>query len=282
MLPFAVSKEYARQRLLDFVGSRQTQSGVLWGPREPGCIICTSGGRHGKKAGYYDEELPDGSWWYFGQGTKGDQVVSNPANSKLATLQYSVLLFTTREPTSKEILAQGYGKLFAYRGMFNVLNYEPYRADAGNRINDQLLRFRFVPVEELPTESSDMTKATAKYELKALLDSRAPPPPQANETVVLYRYRSALVQRYARLRANGFCEGCGDAAPFVTEYQEPFLEVHHLLRLADEGPDTPENVAALCPNCHRRAHYGADRHEFNRHLQIVMANTEANDSPYGR
>ncbi|MFC1652495.1 HNH endonuclease [Planctomycetota bacterium] len=38
-----------------------------------------------------------------------------------------------------------------------------------------------------------------------------------------------------------------------------FLEVHHLFRLADDGPDIPDNVAAICPNCHRELHYGADR-----------------------
>jgi 5-methylcytosine-specific restriction protein A len=71
MHPFLLGKEYRRGDLLDFVGSKQGQSGVLWGDREAGCLICTSGGRHGKKAGYTDEILDDGSWWYFGQGQKG-------------------------------------------------------------------------------------------------------------------------------------------------------------------------------------------------------------------
>jgi 5-methylcytosine-specific restriction protein A len=40
---------------------------------------------------------------------------------------------------------------------------------------------------------------------------------------------------------------------------EPSLEVHHLLALSEDGPDTPENVVALCANHHREAHYGRDR-----------------------
>ena len=36
----------------------------------------------------------------------------------------------------------------------------------------------------------------------------------------------------------------------------PFLEVHHLRQLADRGSDTVSNAVALCPNCHREAHYG--------------------------
>jgi hypothetical protein len=70
--------------LLEFVGSRQAQAGVIWGPREPGCVICTSGGRHGKKAGYTDGQQGDGSWIYVGQGTNGDQRIDNAANAKLA------------------------------------------------------------------------------------------------------------------------------------------------------------------------------------------------------
>lgn len=36
----------------------------------------------------------------------------------------------------------------------------------------------------------------------------------------------------------------------------PILEIHHVDRLADGGPDVPANAVALCPNCHREAHYG--------------------------
>ena len=36
----------------------------------------------------------------------------------------------------------------------------------------------------------------------------------------------------------------------------PYLEVHHIIRLADDGDDSVENAIALCPNCHREAHFG--------------------------
>ena len=58
-------------------------------------------------------------------------------------------------------------------------------------------------------------------------------------------------------RANGLCESCGKRAPFLRKSDNtPYLEVHHSIRLADGGDDTVENAIALCPNCHRRAHYG--------------------------
>lgn len=267
MQAFTMGREYTRQRLLDFVGSRQRQSGVIWGFKEPGCVICTLGGRHGKKAGYSDEPLLDGSWWYFGQGINGDQDPANSANSKLIAQQRSVLLFTTREPTAKEVTAQGgYGKLFGYCGLFNVARYEFHVPRTGIRTGDRLIRFLLIPAGvdvEAKKEEGDIPLELHVGALKKWLRIATNQPATIGLTLVQYRRRCAQIQYYARLRANGICEGCGISAPFVTGDWTPFLEVHHLTRLADDGPDTPENVAALCPNCHRRAHYGLDRFEFN-------------------
>ncbi len=58
-------------------------------------------------------------------------------------------------------------------------------------------------------------------------------------------------------RANGICEQCGRAAPFVRRSDgTPFLEVHHRIALAEGGEDTIRNATVFCPNCHRKAHYG--------------------------
>ncbi len=58
------------------------------------------------------------------------------------------------------------------------------------------------------------------------------------------------------LRANGKCEGCLQPAPFARASDgTPYLEVHHRVRLAAGGEDTVANAIALCPNCHRAAHY---------------------------
>ena len=60
----------------------------------------------------------------------------------------------------------------------------------------------------------------------------------------------------ALLRANGVCERCKKPAPFARRSDgTPYLEVHHRIPLAVGGEDTVENAIALCPNCHRAAHY---------------------------
>jgi 5-methylcytosine-specific restriction protein A len=58
-------------------------------------------------------------------------------------------------------------------------------------------------------------------------------------------------------RAKGKCEKCPSFAPFLRKSDgSPYLEVHHRKPLAKGGLDTVENAIALCPNCHREAHYG--------------------------
>ena len=61
----------------------------------------------------------------------------------------------------------------------------------------------------------------------------------------------------ALYRAKGVCEECLNPAPFLkASDNSPYLEVHHKISLSNGGEDTLENVIAICPNCHRKFHYG--------------------------
>jgi 5-methylcytosine-specific restriction protein A len=282
MHPFQLGREYPRSELLSFIGSKQQQAGVLCGGGSPGCIIVTSGGRHGAKVGYSDEALPDGSWWYFGQGRSGDHMPGNPANRRLAEGLQTVLLFTTREPTAAEVRQRGnYQKLFRFQGMFNVCGHETVSPAEGTRNGDKLLRFLLVPASgEVPAiVPGDAGLFTLIALRKQLAEAVEPILAPSRLTVAQYRQRSGLVKRYALLRAAGKCEACGSVPPFVDDAGNGFLEVHHICRLADEGIDAPENVAAVCPNCHRRAHHSADRLAFQRRLAAtVWAIEQASDT----
>jgi 5-methylcytosine-specific restriction enzyme A len=72
-------------------------------------------------------------------------------------------------------------------------------------------------------------------------------------------FRDAAVRAYVLLQAKGLCENCGELAPFLDTYGNPFLEVHHVKPLHLEGTDTISNTVALCPNCHRMFHYSKDK-----------------------
>jgi 5-methylcytosine-specific restriction protein A len=70
--------------------------------------------------------------------------------------------------------------------------------------------------------------------------------------------RDPEVRAWVRQQAKGKCEGCGNPAPFE-KLGSPFLEVHHVKHLAQDGSDRPSNAVALCPNCHQRCHHSSDR-----------------------
>jgi len=89
------------------------------------------------------------------------------------------------------------------------------------------------------------------------------------------RIRAEAIRRYALRRSMGYCESCAGPAPFLAKDGSPFLEVHHMTRVTDDGPDHPENVAALCPNCHRRAHSSKDSAKFSATLAKAIAKIEA-------
>ena len=74
--------------------------------------------------------------------------------------------------------------------------------------------------------------------------------------------RDPQVKAFVLHRAGGVCESCGSGAPFKDEHGDPYLECHHVKRLADGGPDTVENAVAVCPNCHRELHHGRRRRKL--------------------
>ena len=88
-------------------------------------------------------------------------------------------------------------------------------------------------------------------------------------------HRSEAVRVYVLRRANGRCEGCGQPAPFKTSDGRYYLEAHHTTRLSDEGPDDPQWVIAVCPNCHRRVHFSEDRDTYGELLSSKASSIES-------
>lgn len=87
--------------------------------------------------------------------------------------------------------------------------------------------------------------------------------------------RDAEVVAWVLAQASGHCECCEAPAPFVREDGSPFLEVHHVQRLADGGEDTINNAVALCPNCHREFHFGANKRELARKVRAKIPRLQA-------
>lgn len=67
--------------------------------------------------------------------------------------------------------------------------------------------------------------------------------------------RDGTVRDYVIKRSRGRCEHCGTLG-FELPDGSHYVEAHHVIALSAQGPDTVENVIALCPEHHREAHYG--------------------------
>ena len=80
--------------------------------------------------------------------------------------------------------------------------------------------------------------------------------PLATTSSVTQFQRDTQVKAWILKQAEGICECCNQAAPFNGPDGRPYLEVHHVRKLAEKGADSTENAVAVCPNCHRELHYG--------------------------
>jgi 5-methylcytosine-specific restriction protein A len=74
--------------------------------------------------------------------------------------------------------------------------------------------------------------------------------------------RSQKVRKAVLRRAGGKCERC-----YVSRDFPGFLDVHHILGIGTS--DRVRNCVALCPNCHREAHYAPDHEEINAALLMI-------------
>jgi 5-methylcytosine-specific restriction protein A len=89
--------------------------------------------------------------------------------------------------------------------------------------------------------------------------AKAPSKPQRVRVSAYIFTRNADVVAEVLHRANGMCERCENPAPFCRKKNgEPYLEVHHVLPLSEDGDDVVENAIALCPTCHRLLHFGIE------------------------
>lgn len=118
-----------------------------------------------------------------------------------------------------------------------------------NRIDEEELRRDF---QRRVAQAGQTSREQRLARLKA-----APKIPSKVVTSSTGYIRNPDVVAEVLSRSNGMCECCGSTAPFFRKTDgSPYLEVHHKKHLSDGGEDTVENAIAVCPNCHRREHFG--------------------------
>lgn len=134
--------------------------------------------------------------------------------------------------------------------------------------------------DEKPTDDPDelqkrIDRAAAHIRAAAKRGSVRPPqgqPAPGKTSGTTSRFiRDPNVIAWVLNEAAGHCEVCGSAAPFLRASGEPYLEVHHVRPLGEGGPDTTDNAAACCPNCHRQLHHARNRNTLRRNTIASIA-----------
>lgn len=85
--------------------------------------------------------------------------------------------------------------------------------------------------------SSDERDGVRRSSTDGSKPKKTPPAPQSLKNELFFE------------RANRRCEYCGE------EFDQP--DVHHITPRSEGGPNEPNNLIVLCPNCHRKADSGA-------------------------
>jgi predicted HNH restriction endonuclease len=99
--------------------------------------------------------------------------------------------------------------------------------------------------------------------------------PRRREVQQLVYERRPLVIAIAKKRAGYSCEIEGCPSPtFVTSGGEKFVEVHHLIPLAQGGEDSIANTVCLCPTHHREIHHGKMRQHLTSSLQAKRVDAD--------
>ncbi|MCC4783105.1 HNH endonuclease [Vibrio lentus] len=158
-----------------------------------------------------------------------------------------------------EFRMQNISYVFELMGRTWVPGLKPKRNITSQQV--ELIESLIASIENKPFEGS------ASFEAKVKESSQKPnsskpkgdAKPKTSTTTTISYARSPEVKAWVLNRANGVCECCNQEAPFETEEGRPFLEVHHIIPLVDNGADTVENCAGICPNCHRMLHFGKGR-----------------------
>lgn len=263
MNPFIPGRVYHRKKEIHEPYGGQEQGGIST-PQNCNMIFLFTG-ESGKNYGYDQHDRWHGEQFFLtGEGQNGNQqfIRGNKAIQNHVELGKDLHLFTYDGMTSGHV---------RYLGQMICANYHTDKApDAADRIRDVIV-FELTPFETFqltPVDEAELhTLSVEELEKKAAAQSSEEP--KVAQRITLYRQRSKYIKLYALKRANGHCEGCNQPAPFITQGGSHYLEVHHLERLSDGGPDRPDAVIAICPNCHRRAHYANDFKEYNEKLTKI-------------
>jgi 5-methylcytosine-specific restriction endonuclease McrA len=91
-------------------------------------------------------------------------------------------------------------------------------------------------------------------------------PPERRTLILQVVKRNAQRARRLKRERNYTCERCEEPTLWLTRAGEPYVEVHHLIPLGENGFDDKRNLAVLCSDCHRFFHHSHEGPETSRSI----------------
>lgn len=257
---FEMGDRYLRKEIHDQFGG-QRYYGISTPKSEPFILIFTD--PRSEEYGYRDRFLENGLFVYSGEGQVGDMTMDG-GNKQIRDHKQngdSLYVFET-------VGEQDGAQIVTYNGEYEYFDH--YREDAPDDNNEMrdAIRFKLAPRGGINVdleESRVGSLSTRQLYERAHGRTNSVSTRSVSNSNTSYT-RSDLIRDFALRVADGECQACHDSAPFKNKSGKPFLEVHHLFRISDGGVDAPENVVAVCPNCHREIHYGQSGEEINTRL----------------
>jgi 5-methylcytosine-specific restriction protein A len=269
---FEIGRDYKRREGVHGVVGGQDQGGISTPKEHPYVMIFTS--TEGEQHGYFDR-YEDGLFMYTGEGRIGDMTMNrgNRAIKDHKANGKTILIFEQTRKSFVRFIGEadcvGYHNEVRPDGDGSPRNAFIFHLDINPNVqNDLDLEVKILEKKSLKKKSLS--------ELREIALQARPKSAKTEVKLVVSQNRSLAIKAYCLKRAGVSCEHCGEPAPFVTK-TGPYLEVHHITRLADDGPDEPQNVIALCPNCHREAHYSTEK-ETIRYKMISKAQALEDDA----
>lgn len=250
---FIVGEKYSSHQILIFARSYDTRSGgmfVLSSDGVPSAVVIKatlSGGQYANEWLHEPSNLK-----YYLKSINGKFEESFKANASIISHPNIPILTFVRG---------GNKDAFSYQGIFKYVGLvrEPDGSKWFNLAKDdgrkEVVESSAYATDELAKQVA-RARSSSPEQRKARLRNAPKIPPRIQVVSIGFR-RNPDVVAEVLYQAKGCCQACGQPAPFKRASDgTPYLEVHHRIQLALGGEDTVENAIALCPNCHRKAHFG--------------------------
>ena len=173
-----------------------------------------------------------------------------------------------------------------YKGVVRLVQ-EPYQELRFPNSNEYVWKF---PLQLISVDIKNLEKdyehvenksfSKTEDELRELVSKKLSNPnrhkPIKRRAMAKTYDRDSEISAYVKMRAHGKCDLCEKEAPFADENNKPYLESHHITWLSRGGEDIPDNMVALCPNCHRKMHVldlEEDKNKLNRRIKAYNKNS---------